>query len=40
MAPGAYNALFARLIAAAGFLHLERGRLAPPDLSADANLKL
>jgi len=30
----------AAMIAAAGFLHLERGRLAPLDLNADANLKL
>jgi len=28
------------MIAAAGFLHLERGDLAPGDLNADANLKL
>jgi len=30
----------AAMIAAAGFLHLERGNLAPPDLSVDPNLKL
>jgi len=30
----------AAMIAAAGFLHLERGDLAPGDLNADANLKL
>jgi N6-L-threonylcarbamoyladenine synthase len=30
----------AAMIAAAGFLHLERGQLAPPDLSAHPGLKL
>jgi len=30
----------AAMIAAAGFLHLERGRLAPPDLTARANYPL
>ena len=30
----------AAMIAAAGFLHLERNHLAPPDLNADTTLKL
>jgi N6-L-threonylcarbamoyladenine synthase len=30
----------AAMIAAAGFLHLERGRIAPLDVGADANLRL
>ena len=30
----------AAMIAAAGFLHLERDRIAPLDLNADANLRL